>query len=921
MKVATRYQFKQALTAGRGALLIIGLLVTVSGAQAQWKWDATTTEISDAENWVSGSINFHFYYTGPEITYNIEDVPAFSSQTISGVDFSGISDTNSLSGYRISGDGLASNTWIAAANVSGSTLTINRTVQTTTATGGEYTLSNYGANLNLSSLTFKEGATVLNTGTYDARQMILGTLITGSGIAPGTYVTGVNNSGQITISQATTAASDGAYTVAGLRSYGKELGDANRKLYYTGTLEVPKNLSYINTYHNIAYIEGKANSKLVFTDPDAKFILVNAANSDTSFYVTGTLEFKGNATFAVNYGLQPANSGNAINVNAKNVNMNLSLWLNATTDVQGDFTKLGVGSIQLRGGASDSIVLHDGKVNILDGTMQLGYISGVALTSARIQGASEINLAKAQWTTQPFSWLFLAATEVSPLQDADVNLVDPKTRINLFNGRISFQGSGTKNISGQSLGDVYLKSGRSAIDFMAWGNNVQGFTVTLNSLNQQNGATVGFAGLNNTFAASATTGRIMVTNDANIVSGLVGGVSGTNYGAKNIQILPWATANPATTNQNWDGSTAEFVTYHSGSEFGFRYLAANEYYAGLADAAADDNVRVTTATTLSGTTQTINALRSTANLTLNSSTLTVTSGLLFSGNDYNGTGGVIDSGTRAFYLLGGNFGANITLKNSVSGSAVGLVASGNGITIGGTSALGGSVRVENAQLLLSGSKALSADNDVRLDVGARLNVNASVTTGGLSGIGVVLFNNQAYKLGIGGAPTAADNAGWITVHDGSFIAPGDVDGPLQAGALYLGSNIAGVKFDAGASLILNIADADTSSMLSVYTAEVSAFQNKLAPTLDFADGAILQFNFLDDYAPDEGSWLIASGFGQIAEFDSSKLILKNGDEVSDLFTLSVAGNDLFVNYLIPEPSTWALLLTGAALLVTLRRRR
>jgi hypothetical protein len=62
-----------------------------------------------------------------------------------------------------------------------------------------------------------------------------------------------------------------------------------------------------------------------------------------------------------------------------------------------------------------------------------------------------------------------------------------------------------------------------------------------------------------------------------------------------------------------------------------------------------------------------------------------------------------------------------------------------------------------------------------------------------------------------------------------------------------------------------------------------------------------------------------TGFGDIT-LGEVNVLDAQGDPL-DGFDLSLRGNNLFLTAIIPEPGTWTLLLTGAALLALLRRRR
>ncbi|MDR1303588.1 MAG: PEP-CTERM sorting domain-containing protein [Verrucomicrobiales bacterium] len=926
------------------------LALTTVGAHAQWKWDAPNLNVSDTDNWINGEVNFHFYYTGTEITYNLSalefgvlgDFPMITGNV--DLTAAGITDINSIKGYRLIGYGLYPAEYIWKASNANS-LTLSRqtwenrapyafntpdgTIYSGTSSGN-YTISNYGADTVIASMSFAAGVTTLYTGTYDARQLPIGTLITGAGIAAGTYVRGVTSSGAIIISQATTEASDGDYTVTGYRSYSKSIGN----LTYNGEVTVPRDFAYLNNYNGgqLNYSYG-GTGKLVFTDPNAMFISANgAAADDAAFTVSGTLEFHGNATFAAGYGVNLSyNSGVPTQGKARLNNANNTIYLNATVEVAGDFTKIGPDPMRQRGNATANIILHGGDFNLLDGTMWLEY-AGQNMTASRLQGAGAVNIARPALTananTYPF--LYLHATEIAAAQSGTVNLIDDSTDINLFTGAFGVQGSGTKPLNSQLVGDVYLKSGRNALGVITGGaTTVESFPLILKSLNREHGATVSLFGIGTTFGGTTNIGRILVLNDT-ISGDLVGTSDGTSYGAKDIAILPWAGGhNNPNQGAGYNGAITDFVTYVSGSgaDSGFRLLAADEYRVGWTGADGD-NVRLDSVLTMPGST-TINSLKViTGNQTI-SGLLNITSGAVLAAGGFNFLGtGTISSGANPIILNGsaqiGIESSNVILHNTVSGTDIGLIVATNAYSRA-SGEFGGTVLIEGgAQLQIIHSNFVTADNAVRIDAASKLLVDANTQVASIAGTGYVLFNNANYRFSVGAAFTVTEAVGHVIVKEGGSIAPGDVDGPLQASALYFGKNITGVDFRDGALLMLDLGASGISDMLAVYTAAGDSNRNISNPTLTLFDDAIIQFNFLEGFADAAvgSEWLLTSGFSGIT---LGEVLLQNagGDDLSDYFSLSVLNNNLLLTSLaiIPEPGTWALLLTGAALLLALRRRR
>jgi hypothetical protein len=878
------------------------LLTLAASARAQWTGEGGNLNVSDSNNWLNGDINFRFVYSGPEVTYDLGTM-TFTSGAQNGVSVnpvSNIPDWNVLLGNRVIGAGLAPNTFIYQANSAASTISFGR--QTAGAGSGNYTASNYGVDTVVPALFFEAGSTVLNTDTYDARQFTLGTIITGAGIAPGTYVTGVNNAGQITVSQAATGAAGGSYTVAGLSTYGKALN-----LTYSGDVTVPKDLVFINTNNSQQGITNSGSGKLIFADPDAKVIVTVGAGSDVAFALGGTLQFMGNATFSANYGLSAAN-GSAGNGRYSTANTNITL--NAVTDVAGDFTLMGPDRFNLQGLATQNLTLHGGSVNLLDGATTLAY-SGQNLIDARIRGAGEINIASASSKVLGYTYVFLNASQGNN-QTAMVNLLESSTPVNLFSGGIVLQGDGDFTVvNRQTVGAVNLKSGLNFINFNNGTKN--GFTLNMSSLNRENGATVNLGGLSTGFASTATNGKMLVQNDANILADLVG--TSDVVGSTNLKILPWAAASPAYTT----GAARErvdMVTYVSGS--GFRALSADEYQVN-SFTGTDNNVRLDAASTLTGD-ATINSLKNTvANGTHNiNGTLTVNSGLLLNavnaGVTYAGTG-TISSGGNALIINGWNattINNGVVLYNTVTGTNPGLIVANN-LTINSAGNYGGMTLVEGAAILnITHQNAIPVASGLRLDMGTRLAVNSNnAIAASLAGTGTVSFGNTGMRLGLGGSEDGVN--GFITVKAGAFIAPGDVSGPLQASEMFIGGFVLGVDFKAGSLFKIDLVDDLSSDLLAAF--------NTSLPQLIFEDDSIIELNLLNGYAPTaDTSWLLGTGFNSVT-LGNVLLQDTDGDNLSGLYSLSVRDNNLLLSYTIPEPSTWLLLGAGVMLLTLLRRRR
>ncbi|MDR1146711.1 MAG: PEP-CTERM sorting domain-containing protein [Verrucomicrobiales bacterium] len=76
--------------------------------------------------------------------------------------------------------------------------------------------------VNVSGASYEADSNVIYTGTYNARQLSIGSFISGDGIPDGAYVTGIDNAGRVTISAVTT----GAGTSLTVTNLGKAVGYA-----------------------------------------------------------------------------------------------------------------------------------------------------------------------------------------------------------------------------------------------------------------------------------------------------------------------------------------------------------------------------------------------------------------------------------------------------------------------------------------------------------------------------------------------------------------------------------------------------------------------------------------------------------------------------------------------------------------------
>ncbi|MDR1190062.1 MAG: PEP-CTERM sorting domain-containing protein [Verrucomicrobiales bacterium] len=473
---------------------------------------------------------------------------------------------------------------------------------------------------------------------------------------------------------------------------------------------------------------------------------------------------------------------------------------------------------------------------------------------------------------------------------------------------LNFRGAAL-NVSGataQTTGTLNLLGGRSVIGASS--------DVTLAGLSRADGAT-----LNVNLGAGKS---VKISGDDSAVTDSLFGGAGAD-GTTKISIVTWATAENTT---GVNGRGTDLVTYTK--EGGFRALSAtNGEYAALAGATALDNVSFDAAATVSAD-QTINALRASANQQLTISenqTLTVASGVIVGGaNGFSfGGKGFLSSGSNPFiFSSGNNIGFYVEnnggLRNDITDNTkIGVIIAntGGGVTLRGTNVYTG-VTVVQGQLIIDSEAALPRTTELRMDGGlASVSGNHYDGVEQLTGSGTLRFNNagNANRLIVGkNLPVSLAAIGennTLTVMSGGILAPGSTGGE-GTGTLMLGVNVTKVVFDGG------IFNADVSAA----AADLITLANGGTLTIEDYDKSTLNVNFLN---PEEAvvgaSWFLTSGFtATVGSADDFNIVSANGFDYSLVFDNY---NLRLTLDAIPEPSTLALLVTGAALWLITRRKK
>lgn len=291
--------------------------------------------------------------------------------------------------------------------------------------------------------------------------------------------------------------------------------------------------------------------------------------------------------------------------------------------------------------------------------------------------------------------------------------------------------------------------------------------------------------------------------------------------------------------------------------------------------------------------------------------------------DLNGDpGGVInlDPGTTLRTNGGGYFEGTIAGAGSLDiqyGDPVHLAAP-NTFT-GGTTVQDGAVYASATGAFGTGSVTVSGGS-IFLDRGVTF-INALSLTAGT----------------IGGMGTFAPSNGPITVGANQFVAPllppaFNYYDQIDVGILSFSSSL---TFASDGGYVWRVADAVNEggwSLLDI-SGTLAATSTAGAPFtiyLNMGSYADYTYEYVENFDANlPYSWIIAHATGGITGVTSSNVVLDTSslsalfnDHPYASFSLQVSGNDLILNFTpVPEPSTWALLVTGGAACLFLRRRR
>lgn len=291
--------------------------------------------------------------------------------------------------------------------------------------------------------------------------------------------------------------------------------------------------------------------------------------------------------------------------------------------------------------------------------------------------------------------------------------------------------------------------------------------------------------------------------------------------------------------------------------------------------------------------------------------------------------GVNATPVTATFAGGGSINVSGNIRDSlVAGGVVSVVKSGSGTTtFSGAKSYTGTTTVSGGVLLIDSSSTIASTSAITVTAGqfnyvGAAALNRNVTVGGT---GEFKYNNAGAFTGsltyspggiISGSGNFANTA--LVFANGTTLSPGNSPGNLVSGD--------GTTYGQGGIYLWEITDlsgpAGTTWDLNTITGNLnltSTTLNKFTIKIDSLN-TLTGWNELTPY-----SWKIATaasitGFdANTYAFDTSAFDMPMNNPYGYFF-MSVAGSDLMLNYAVPEPSTYAMVLGGLALLVWVRRR-
>ncbi len=502
---------------------------------------------------------------------------------------------------------------------------------------------------------------------------------------------------------------------------------------YTGTTSINEGRVRVSGGSAI----GDRSTVLIANNPSAIFDL-NGSNE-----AIGSLSGGGLIGSTVIGGISTSSTvttGGTVAIGAGNLTINQT----ASTTYSGLIT--GTGSLTVTGSAVANALTLNTASNPFSGALTVSGAQLVLANGALSSGLTSSNLPNViSVTIRNGGGLNLSASgalnanrlnDAAPitLSNTGPSATVPTVGLNFTSDQVS-----TVLPRFENVGAVTLAGGANTIRVDATAIGVVG-QLTLASLARTNASTLVVLGTGMEDSVAARRGDLVVTADANLIAGLVGGGS-TVVGAPNISILPWAAGSNAGGAATATGSLGNsFVTYNTTPGFGngFRALSTSEYEQLLAGGGttAQNNVRYAGATslTLTGTGHSANALLVENTATLASGSITVSGAgagdslalasgaALFTGTQpitITGFNGGITTGTGEYLFTQNNSSGNgVTIASNLTSTA-GLTKAGPGLLrlTGTNTGLTGTITVNQGTLGINGPAAINGQT-VNLNGGA-----------------------------------------------------------------------------------------------------------------------------------------------------------------------------------------------------------
>jgi len=567
----------------------------------------------------------------------------------------------------------------------------------------------------------------------------------------------------------------------------------------------------------------------------------------------------------------------------------------------GSVAQIGAGETNLSGSNS-----YSGGTAINSGTLEFqGYTSMSGSTALTLASGPTLSLrADTSGTFTPASFGNMAS---AGSYNINVNsLTGSGTGNTLSILAPSASGGGTTNttlVVSSTSGDTLQFTtlfGTTSNSGLAWAGPINVFTlnganVVLNGLYMANGGD-GFISINSTTGNSLTINGLVGTNGNRTLGAIV------NSG---VLILN----NTVNTNYNNGGAT---------NNQGF-YIAVNGGTLDLNNAVAI-NTNIYAAHGVQALTITSGTLNNTSGAALTEST-NPTVGL--NGNFAFGTSAgtslnSLNLGVGNIYLsatptITTNGSGTLSLSGAIQASAYGITKAGTGtLKLGGVDAYTGATTVNGGTLIVSGS--LSATSSVSVASGANLEVDGGLTS--------------SATAAISGSLTGTGSVGPINATGGA-IAAGLSTGSTAAGVLTANGN---VSLDSTSTLSLRLGILGVSGTDGDQLGVNGTFSLDNSNLLVTIGNSVANAPTGTQYIIVNGGATLALGIGSGADVfaDAPGGVYTNGAYVFNVEygfdpttqTVDSGGTDIALELVaVPEPATWAMMFSGAFVLLAMRRIR